>query len=492
MACLRPFGLLSAALLILALPACSDGGGGRPRDGGMDMIDAPTARIECSADDPGSCDPGFVCAAVAGVPRCVPDMDRPPPGDGTDCRPCPAPGECRMSVCVQPSPTGEVCEFDAQCDMGQLCISGRCSRDPRVPVPCTDASMCPTGMICGPMGTCECDTTTDCPLGLLCMMGLCVPPGTCVTGGGGCIADADCTAAQVCEAGCCRNRTLCDIGNPDLSTPVNWRMTSTLRVGESLPSWIGAVEEPFRFLGGDSTCIDWSGLPDWVDTAICDLVRPYVDMYLPPWAMDLFRAIADLNVILDTWVIDETMTLTRGGVMDSYRGTHTWDRVTFMHRAMPIVGDPLRIMSWRFSPSDFNASATCGTFNIERHDINVSISGIIAWLVDTLVYEVSGHMWMDLRDALTDVADGFCDGLASAAESIDYPGVAGTVRSICSGIVASAVDRAIMAVLDAAIGADAITLQGTATIGGPNTLAPGHWDGTLLGRGFTGDFEALR
>ncbi len=102
-----------------------DGGPPPPMDSG------PTP--ECLSN--GECESGFLCAAVGGVPTCVPDPDPPPPGDGTDCSPCDAPGECRGGVCVQPSTSGAFCEFDDACGEGLLCIAGRCTPDPRVPTP---------------------------------------------------------------------------------------------------------------------------------------------------------------------------------------------------------------------------------------------------------------------------------------------------------------------------------------------------------------------
>lgn len=491
--------ITTLALTLATLEGCSEGGGGRTRDAsvgpGLDadlMIDGGRPLVADCGEGIGECPTGFLCAAVMGVPRCVPNPDRPPPGDGTDCSPCPAPGECRASVCVQPSSSGRVCEFDTECASDELCIAGRCTHDPRIPVPCADMSMCPSGFTCV-AGTCNCAATTDCPIGLECTAGLCVPG----PGAGACFADDECPDTDVCEAGRCRPRTLCDITNPDLAAGGTWDMTSTLRIREALPSWLDgfltAVEEPFRFLSGDSTCIDWDGLPGWVDTAICDLVRPYVDMYLPPWSRDVFRAIADLNSVIGTWVVDETMTLEPGAVTDSYRGTHVWNSISFLYRDAPVLGDPAMISDWRFSPSDFNASAVCGEFNIERHSINVSIGSIIAWVVDALIYEASDHRWSGLREALTDVADGFCMGLsAAAAENVDYPGVGSSVMSICTGLVSTGIDAAIDALLDARVGADAITLRGHAPIAGPNALRPGVWDGTLLGRGFSGDFDASR
>lgn len=491
---MRALHFFSLVLLSLGLVVggCADpGNGGRRDTGGTGAdgggVDAPTLRPECDSES-NLCPSGFICAAVGGVPRCVADPDPPPPGDGTRCGECPSPGECRMGICVQPSPTGGLCEFDDACDPGHLCIAGRCTPDPRLPVPCTDPTMCPSGFLCVE-GFCECAFTADCPIGLACVAGACVPGPD-----GACTADDDCPGVRICEGGMCIEPGVCDIVHPDLSG--SWMMHSTLRFREALPAWLSDfldfVEGPFRFLAGETTCIDF-GLPGWVESAICDLVRPYVDMYLPPWSPPVFRAIADLNTVLSTWEIDETMTLMPGTVTDSYRGSHTWNRVTFMHRAEPIYADPADIFDWRFAPSSFNAFAVCGTFNIERHSVRVSIGAIIAWLIDAVIYEASDHRWTGLSDALDEVVSGFCAGLADAAdEAVDYPGVRGAVMSACSGALTGLADTAVREVLDARIGAEPITLRGIAPIGGPNNLRGGHWDGTLLGSDFTGDFDAFR
>ncbi|MCC6876840.1 MAG: hypothetical protein IT378_21225 [Sandaracinaceae bacterium] len=476
-------------LLVPLLAACSATGGGprdgaAPLDGGSTTTDGGTP-FRCTMDS--DCGNGFLCAAVSGVPTCVADPNPPPPGDGTDCRPCEAPGECRQGICVQPTSTGAFCEFDDACSAGQLCIAGRCTPDPRVPVPCTTDMDCPTGLHCGASGNCECNFTTDCPTGLACEMGMCSP-------GDRCVADDECMSSEVCDRGDCRPRTVCEIGHPNFAG--QWTMQSILRVRDALPDWIDAflraVDGPFRFLSGEATCIDF-GLPDWVEMELCDLVRPFVTEFLPPWAPPVFGAIADLNTVLSTWHVEERMTLEAGSLADSYRGTHTWDRITFYHRGMPISGGPTTIPDWRFSPSPFNASAVCGTFHIDRHDVNVSVGGIIAWVVDTLVYELSDHRWSSASAMLAELAGGFCDALGDAAESaIDYTGVGGTVRSVCASALTGLIDGAIQRLIDARVGASPITLRGQAPVTGPDSLRPGTWDGTLLGREFPGDFCAQR
>jgi hypothetical protein len=98
-----------------------------------------------------------------------------------------------------------------------------------------------------------------------------------------------------------------------------------------------------------------------------------------------------------------------------------------------------------------------------------------------------------VEDALASIADGFCMGLASAAEdSIDYPGVGGTVMSVCSSATTAFIREAINELLEARLGFSFMTLRGTSPIAGPNSLRPGVWDGRLLGSEFSGDFEAVR
>lgn len=451
--------------------------------------DAGMMSPECMRDE--DCGSGFVCAAVDGLPQCVTDPDPPPPGDGTDCSPCAAPGECRAGICVQPSPGGAFCEFDPECGAGLLCIAGRCTPDPRVPRPCTTDADCYSGLTCGPASLCICLFTTDCPAGLVCEMNVCVPP---PGSGTPCVADAECPADEVCDRGSCRDTTLCDIAHPNFVG--TWSMQSILRIREALPDWLDgfltAVEGPFRFLAGDAACFDF-GLPDWVESEICDLARPYIESYVPAWAQAMFRAIADLNDVLNEWHIDETMVLTAGSVADSYRGTHTWDRLTIYYRSVPLMGTPATIRNWRFSPSPFNASAVCGSFYIDRHDVNVSIGAIIAWAVDVLVYAVTEGEHDSLGSAIAAVSSGFCRAIADFAEAnVDYSGVGNTVFRVCTTQVEALTNRALAELLDARIGTSPITLRGQAPVTGPRSLRPGVWDGTLLGSEFSGDWSAMR
>jgi hypothetical protein len=321
----------------------------------------------------------------------------------------------------------------------------------------------------------------------------------------------DCPMMGVCEAGTCRARTVCDIAPPDFSG--NWPaqqtamdgtitmpgMHSTLHFRDALPSWLSsllnAIEQPLLFLGGDMTasCIPF-GVPMWVQNAICGAIQPYVDSALPSWAPPLFRAIAHLNDVLQTWEIDESMTLTAGTVPSSYRGTHTWERVSFVYGSHTLVRDPRTAFDWMFSPSPFNASVTCGVFSIDRHDVHVSIGAIISWLVDAIIEEASGGTYTSLMQVLSTITMDFCQGLGDAAEQAapSYPGVATTVEGVCTSALGALVTTAVSAVTNARVGIDPITLRGTAAIGGPSSLQMGVWYGTLLGSDFPGEWQAVR
>ena len=478
-----------SVLLLLLLTAAGCAAGPDPMvrrptdDAGVepDFGLPPTNECESFMD----CAPGLVCRSVGIVLRCVsPDLVIPPADRCTDCV---APAECRLGVCISPDDMGAVCEFDTECPAGQLCISARCTPDPRIPVACP-TGVCPGTLRCVD-GMCACAGHVDCPVGTLCTAGMCTP-------GDGCVADAECPATDVCEAGACRPRTLCDITNPDLSGI--WSVASTLRLRESLPSWLdsflGAVSGPFRFIAGDSATLGVPGIPGWAEALIAPALRSWADANLAPWVRDLLGGIADLNDILSTWTIDERMELRPGVLRDLYKGTHTWLNVRFEYRGAEVRGRPEDILDWRFTPSEFDAAATCGVFAIERHDVDVSIGAIIAWLVDTVTYEATGGRYRTFRDALTAATSGFCAEVGRiAGETVtSIPGLSGTVSRACDGAVSGLINEIDSTIRDGRLGLDVMTLKGYAPITGPSSLRPGVWEGTLVGRDFTGDFDAFR
>jgi len=485
------FGLLSVRLLSAALllsSACAASSGGDFATARVAPGDPPADATECTTDT--DCPGDFVCRTFSVGPRCVlPESVTPhPPGDGTTCGECPAPGECRDSACVQPDLGGAFCEFDPECGDGMLCIAGRCTPDPRVPHSCPDTASCDGSLVCSVDGRCVCTTTSDCPVGLVCS-----PDGSCVPDDpGGCIADDECPVGGICDGGRCLTGDACMVVDPPLEGV--WDLDTVLRLREALPGWLdtflATVAGPFALIAGHTSTLDL-GLPGWVEDLAAAALTSWADANLAPWERQLLGAIADLNDILSTWNIQETMSLVPAGVPDAYTGDHTWTEVAFTYRGAPMRGRPEDIIGWSFMPSPFDANATCGTLNIERHDVNVSIGAIIAWAVNAIVYESTDHRYASLDEALTAVTGGFCESAAAeAAAAVDFPGVESATYSWCSrtlgGLVVSAVD----ALNNARVGADLMTLKGHAPIVTDRLLTPGVWEGTLPGGDFTGDFTA--
>lgn len=488
----------SAALaaLLLLVGGCAAGEVGRRAGDGDDTL--PSTRADGAPDDGGdgpggaadtSCEtdvdcPGAqVCLEFGGSRRCV---SRSGPGDGTDCGPCDG-GECRDGVCIHPDGGGAVCEFDPECGDDMLCIAGRCTPDPREERMCSDDTDCPGGLSCGIEGICICAVTADCPVGFLCVAGRCDP-------GGGCVEDADCPGDMLCEAGACIDRGACDVVHPDLSG--RWNLTSVLRLREALPGWLdgflAAVAGPFHFIAGHTMDLDL-GLPGFVEDLVADFLRDWADRSLPPWLRSLLGAIADLNDILSTWYVEEQMALTGAGARDVYTGDHWWNVVEFEYRGMRVRGRPEDIIDWRFEPSTFEANASCGRFNIHRHDVNVSIGAIVAWLVNTIVYEATDGRYRTLMEALDAATAGFCDAAArGAGGAVDFPGVELAVSAWCTSELGDLTSRLVDAVTGARLDADLMSLKGHAPIVSATSMTPGTWEGTLAGGDFTGDFTAWR
>ncbi len=444
-------------------------------------IDEPTERMDC--DTEADCPTDYTCEDRGAVRICIP-----PPVDGPSCGHCPFPNECRDGVCIPPSDDGDVCEFDPECGEGMLCIAGRCTTDPRIPLDCVDAVDCPEGLICSDMGECICTATADCPVGTLCRMGMCLPDD------GGCVGDDECPMGMLCEGGECRDGSTCDVVHPDLSTPATWEVASIYNFREALPSWLSdfldAVAGPFRFLAGDSDDPDL-GLPGFIEDAIGSAIRRWAEDNLPPYALSAMGGIADLNDILSTWIVDERMELTPNGIRDGYQGTHEWVQVSFEYRDMRVIGRPEDIVGWTFEPEDFQAQAVCGVFNIDRHPVEVGIGAIIAWAVDAIVYEASDHRYRDTEAMLNSLRTGLCSEARRIADGI-YDGAGPLAESWCNSELDDLATRMIMALDEALLRLNLMRLKGHSPIVSGTNMEPGVWEGSLVGGDFSGSWSADR
>ncbi|MGF1465739.1 MAG: hypothetical protein ACFCGT_06365 [Sandaracinaceae bacterium] len=448
---------LALALLLLALSALACSSAPPPADGGPPLTDLGAPLPDAGAPAP-----------------CAVDAD------------CVAPDECWDGECVPPSAEGGLCREDAECEGQDLCLAGRCEADPRVATTCSTDDDCRWGLACDDSGTCACRHDVDCPASLLCREGACV--------GLQCVADEECPLDRICEGGTCLDPALCPAREPDLSGV--WAMTSRLDVRGGLPreleTLLEAVEGPFAFLAGEAACLDF-GLPDWVERELCTLLRPFVEATLPPWSQEVFLAVSDLGLVLAEWEVTEELTLERGDVRDSYRGAHVWSQVVLRDRDATLTGRPEEILAWRFEPSPFDATASCGTFRADRHAVELKLGSVVAWAVDEVIGRASDGRWGGLEDALDELTAGFCEALAQGAtELFDVDGLADAVAGLCRLTLGGLVEDALGALVDARLGTDAMVLRGEAPTRQPEALAPGRWDGAVLGRSFPGAFCAVR
>lgn len=443
----------------------------------------PTERMEC--DTSADCPAEYTCEERGAVRICIPPDVTPP----MDCGDCPFPNECREGVCIAPDETGDVCEFDPECGEDHLCIAGRCTWDPRIPRTCLDGEMCPDGLMCAMDGRCVCGETADCPVGTVC-----AEDGSCVPEDGGCVADDECPADSFCDRGVCVPDAACDVVHPDLSTDPVWLVSSVYNFREALPGWLDsfldAVAGPFRFLAGDSDDPDL-GLPGFIESAIGSAIRSWAMENLPPYALEAMGAIADLNDILSTWLVEERMHLTPTGSRDAYIGSNEWVQVSFEYRDMRVVGAPGDILGWSYTPEDYEAQAVCGTLNISRHDVQVGIGAIIAWVVDTIVYESSDGRYRDLEAMARALQTPLCNQAYTLAEGI-FGGSGGLARDWCNSTVGGLVDEMLAAIEMALLELDLVKLKGHAVIVDGNRLEPGVWEGSLIGGDFSGSWSARR
>ena len=489
----------SSLLALIFTVACAANSLGERTDGGgrecIDSRDCPTGatceggicvapdeRREC--ETAADCPPEYTCEDRGAVRICIPPDVTPT----MDCGDCPFPNECRDGVCVAPDETGDVCEFDPECGEDHLCIAGRCTWDPRIPRTCLDGEMCPDGLMCAMDGRCVCAETADCPVGTVC-----AEDGSCVPEDGGCVAGDECPAGSLCDRGMCVPDAACDVVHPDLSTDPIWNVSSVYNFREALPGWLdgflATVAGPFRFLAGDSDDPDL-GLPGFVEDAIGAAIRSWAEDNLPPWALDAMGAIADLNDILSTWLVEERMRLTPAG-RDAYVGSNEWTQVSFEYRGMRMVGAPGDILGWSYTPEDYEAQAVCGTLNIARHDVQVGIGAIIAWVADTVVYESSDGRYRDLEDMARSLQMPLCDQAYTLAEGI-WSGAGGLARSWCNSTVGGLIDEMLRAIEEALLELDLVKLKGYAVIVDGNRLEPGVWEGSLIGGDFSGTWSARR
>ena len=379
-----------------------------------------------------------------------------PTGDMT--LPCPNGQHLEAMICVADEVT---CASEFPCPMGQQCIGGRCA------------------IIPGP-----CATNDDCPTGDSCVMGTCAP--VCPNNGQPqCKADADCGGSNVCIACMCVSINNCVKPTADISTPQNWKAHQDLHLDEALGAFGGAIASILKQLrDGILGCPPGSG-------GTCFLFQ-IVAGFLPDWAKTLIVAVGNFADILDNhdFFVDSEMTFTKNGKPSGYDGTDHWEMLTFSYQNMTIMKKPEDVMQiGQPVIIPFSASAVCGVLYVDKHKVEGVLSGILKWIVDTVVQistcQNGGPCYMSLSDAIVGAIDcGQIQDFAAKAACIGF--TSGLGKKIDDALNQWLLNYSLM------------TLKGTAIVN-PNghALEMGHWDGTLgdgigIFKNFNGEWTATR
>jgi hypothetical protein len=351
------------------------------------------------------------------------------------------------------------CAAEFPCAMGQQCIGGRCV------------------MVPGP-----CMTNDDCPTGDVCVNGTCQP--VCPNSGPQCKVDMDCGAGDVCVACMCVSVNQCKTPTPDLSG-APWAAMQDLHLDEALgafgTAFVGVMKKLRDSVLG---CPNGSG-------GTCFLFQ-IIASFLPDYAKTLIVAIGNFGDILDNhdFLVQSTMTFMKNGKPQGYSGVDHWTQLTFSYQNhlvseapenVPQIGQPVFI--------NFEASAICGVVYIDKHKVEGVLSGILKWIVDTVVQietcQNGGPCYQSLSDAIVNSID--CSQIMDLAAQV-----------ACTGFVAGlggAIDNAINSWL---LNYSLMTLKGTALVDPTgHRLDKGHWDGTLgdgvgIFKNFTGEWSASR
>jgi hypothetical protein len=314
--------------------------------------------------------------------------------------------------------------------------------------------------------------------------GQCTPG--CAMGNPQCKVDADCGPNNVCVACMCVSINQCAKPTADLSG-APWSAHQDLHLDEALGAFgKGLVGVLKKLRDGILGCPQGSGN----DCFLFEIIAGF----LPNWAQTLIVAVGNFGDLIDNhdFLVDSTMTFTKNGKPSSYDGTDHWTQLTFSYQNkivkaapenVPQIGKPVII--------PFTGSAVCGILYVDKHKVEGVLSGILKWIVDTVV-EIStcenpnaNVCYHTLSDAITGAID--CAQVQDlAAQAACFAFTNGLAQKIDDLLNQWLINYSLM------------TLKGTADVN-PNghALTNGHWDGTLgdgigIFQNFTGEWSAAR
>ena len=414
---------------------------------------------------------GPACS-VGAVGGDIVTSDQPDDPDNPDDPDDPEPDE---DLCIGDGGAGAECEVTGDCVAPFVCLDGICvgplnpevTCDPVEGIDCPGEDEVCVARVCV-INPGECETVDDCPLGFWCIDGLCIPY---------------------------QDGEVCAVPGPGPELSGTWAMNSTLHLREGIPSiaagFLDVSELLADFIEGD---IDL-GLPAPVEALIGYLVQGIIDAYVPNWAQELIVTLAGVSDVLDDLEVDSTVNLA-GMVCDAnYRGSSQWDWITFEYRGTVVSERPEDIPEiGAVVPEDFGARYSCGDLYIDRHRIKNVLSGLVAWVVNTMVEITTGYT--DVASALdaaipcASIADSINDAWQSACGcSTD---VSAVVEATCDSYKDDMIAQITTLLDEATVSLSVVTLKGITAIPDGTHMNDGIWFGSVIGGDFPGEFTATR
>jgi hypothetical protein len=254
-----------------------------------------------------------------------------------------------------------------------------------------------------------------------------------------------------------------------------------------------------------------SGIPDWITDILQDFLQDLIGQYVPPWGLELIRALADINEILDDMRVWSTVQMTNWSP-DLYRASERWDLVGFKFRGQDIQAAPGDIPEvGEVEIDDYTAREVCGVYYADTHQVKNAVGGLVRWAVEVALTAVTcsggGPCYTTIEEALEDTIDcqAIGDGVNDLLQGLidGAPDVSGAVTTACEGLRTQLINKLVSVLEAIEIQLSLLKLRGQGLITGA-TNAPtsigaspppgpnGHWYGTLAGGGFNGEFKASR
>jgi len=213
------------------------------------------------------------------------------------------------------------------------------------------------------------------------------------------------------------------------------------------------------------------------------------------WAQDLVLILANFSDVLDDLNIESTVALAGQPCDAQYRGSSTWDYISFEYRGTLVRERPQDIPEiGPVEPEDFGARYACGSLFIDRHRVHNALRGLVRWMVDTMVEISTGYPSIEQAiDAAFDCPAIAVDINAAWQRACGCStNVTGVAQAACMSFEADITNRIATLIDEAAIKLSVVSLEGVAVVPDGARLIDGSWYGSLIGGKFPGSFEAAK